>query len=337
MTRLFITVDSEVCVYDPAVDTPDTQIWGATRDGMNYGITFIMDELASRGWTCTFFLNVYDSELWGEQAIAEIARTILARGFDLQLHTHVYGEMSVHSFKEQCRLIREGSDRLQEWTGIRPIWHRAGNLSANRDTLRACAAEGFVGDSSYLYGWPQCAQIGATSGWRTSSTALYADSEETRLRNQLRDCEGVLEVPVTTFRTLPVLRNYRHLDIDACTFQELISIVRQAVKKNVSPVVLLMHSFSFVRRTECGYVPHDANIRKFRRLLETLKVMHDVSIETVCTLREPLFDSPEFTTGLVLTYHRAWAHFNRSWKHKLIALLPLLLSGVVMGLWILCR
>jgi len=362
-TRLHITVDAEVCVYDPALDTPDTQIWGKTSDGGSFGIGFIMDELAARGWTCTFFLNVYDTDVWCEEPIATIARTIKARGFDVQLHTHIplssmwEGQspaatvtgtvpaaslkgLSAYSLSDQRRLLREGADRLEHWTGIRPLWHRAGNLCANLDTVRACAAEGFAGDSSYLYGWPQCASLGAGD----------------RLRNELRLLEGIRELPITTFRTLPVLHNYRHLDLDACTDRELIAITRQAARQGVPHIVLLLHSFSFVRRTDQGYVANEENIVKFRTLLraaEGVKNLEVIALSALNTLHpNPLPLRPghgkhegerkdamagegvfDLYSGLFLTYHRAWAHWGRSWKHKVMALAPLIVLLAVVAIW----
>jgi len=366
MTNLFITVDAEVCAYDPKVDTPETQIWGKTVDGAAYGIGFIMDELAARGWTCTFFLNVYDTNLWGEDPIAAIARTIIARGFDVQLHTHVEETghlkgLSSFPLPDQCRILRQGADLLEKWTGVRPIWHRAGNLCANLDTLRACAAAGFVGDSSYLYGWPQCAelanrsQIGATfqkKARRTCSTALCAESEGRRsqigatsnanARNLIRQLYGILELPITTFRTLPLLHNYRHLDLDACTYQELISIVRQAVRQGLPHVVLLMHSFSFVRRTDRGYVANMENALKFKRFLSAVEQINGIEVVDLKGTNTPHANplpqgerAPDLSSGLLLTYHRAWEHRGRSWKHKLLVLIPVVLL-VMLVVGVLC-
>lgn len=341
-TRLFITVDTEVCAYDPEVDTPDTQIWGKTVDGKDYGIGFIMDELAVREWFCTFFLNVYDTNLWGDETVASIARNIKSRDFDVQLHTHVKNGLSSFSLADQRRILNEGAERLKKWTGVRPVWHRAGNLCANLDTVRACAVEGFVGDSSYLYGWPQCVSLGTpvVTGIPTGSE----DKKPIGIRNQSRSLEGILELPITTFRTLPLFHNYRHLDLDACTYGELISIVRQAARQGLPQVVMLMHSFSFVRRTEQGYVANLENVTKFKKFLSAVAEVDKLIVVPLNSSlpsfsgggsKEAGIGHSDLSSGLLLTYHRAWSHWGRSWKHKLLILLPLVIL-FILGVLVFC-
>ena len=55
-------------------------------------------------------------------------------------------------------MLREGSDRLQRWTGQRTVAFRAGNMGASEETLRQLEAAGILIDSSYTfpYAGEQC-------------------------------------------------------------------------------------------------------------------------------------------------------------------------------------
>jgi peptidoglycan/xylan/chitin deacetylase (PgdA/CDA1 family) len=322
--KFIITIDTEVHVSNPAQDNPGSQIYGQTADGREVGISYMMDQLARRGFPATFFFTPYATHRWGEETLGAIARDITSRSFDLQLHTHVEetawdGQirpwMSDHPYEAQRGLIRMGIDRLTRWTGIAPTWHRAGQLGANRDTVRACAAEGLRGDSSFLYGWWQCDGIG-----------LSRDE-----RNLPREVEGIVELPITTFRTLPILRNYRPLDVNLCIIEELVGITRRAVARGTPYLVLLMHSFSFVRKVGASYHCQEAERAKFEALLDALGRIQGLEMTDLrrCGLdatalpRPSGFRSHDLRADVNWTYKRSWLHWDRGWKNRLLALFPL--------------
>jgi hypothetical protein len=159
------------------------------------------------------------------------------------------------------------------------------------------------------------------------------------LRNDLCLQEGILELPITTFRTLPLLHNYRHLDIDACTRRELVSIVRQAARQDLPHVVLLMHSFSLVRRIGRDYVPNGENIKVFQEFLDTMAKDGTVEVSTVASIGPATEGRPtnrrELCSGLVLTYHRSWRHWSRGRKNRVFSLLPLILAAIGVVVYVL--
>ena len=96
-----------------------------------------------------------------------ICQYLLDHGQDVQLHIHPnhwhYGlkqrglpapftdNIADLSPADQLALLREGSDRIQRWTGRRPVAFRAGNMAASEDTLRQLEAAGILIDSSYTF------------------------------------------------------------------------------------------------------------------------------------------------------------------------------------------
>ncbi len=330
-TKLTFTIDVEVFVRDPALDNPDSQIYGRTHDGSEYGIRYIMDQLQKRSWSATFFFNVYDTRRWGESRWRDIACEINARGFDVQLHTHVemlewftgrkLNNISDYSVEDQSRIIRHGADLLESWLGKRPTWHRAGNLGANRDTLSALASESFIGDSSFAGGWEACRDIGIPA----------------RQRNAIQRIGGVLEVPITTFQDLPWIPHYRQLDVNACILDEFKTVLRQAAVHGMSRPVLIMHSFSFVQKKGGQYLPRHDEIKKFEMFLEHLEQITDVHVTALASeipastdMEQPQNHAYNLKTDLALTYKRAFLHRDRSLRNKLFTLLPFFFAVVLL-------
>src|SRR6185503_8526006 len=60
----------------------------ATCEGVPCGLAEIARRLAARGWSGTFFLNVYEHRQWGEAAMARLAAGLRDAGQDVALHTH---------------------------------------------------------------------------------------------------------------------------------------------------------------------------------------------------------------------------------------------------------
>ncbi len=325
-TKLLLSVDTEVSLRDKRLDSPDTQIFGKISGQGDYGITYIMDRLARFGWTCTFFLNVYQIHIWGENTYREIIDEIKNRGCDVQLHTHVENlqemtgqsrySISEYSLDWQKRIIRHGNELLGNWTGKAPTWHRAGNLGANLETLQACREEGIIGDSSYAYGWQDCKDINI----------------DVISRNRLQKKEKIFELPITTFETVRGLNNYRHYDINACIMDELVTITRQAIRAEMPYLVMLMHSFSFVRRIGNELVLREADIEKFEKFLEfiskqeKLKPVDFDSISELDDFEKTLSgdnNKGDLRSGFAITYKRSWMHWDRGIKNNIFALAPI--------------
>jgi len=330
-TRLLISIDTEVHVSDPGADTPTTQIHGVVQSGRSYGVSYIMDALDARRLKATFFLSVFEYLRWGESTYRDIAQTIVGRGFDLQLHTHLdhisdpdlrTKQLGDLSFEQQRELLCNGVELLTAWTGKRPTWHRAGYLAASHDTLRACRAVNLRGDSSFAYGWPSNLGI------------------QSQQRNDMQWLDGIVEMPVTTFRSVPAFNNFRYMELRACTLNELCTVTRHAVTLRMPYLVFLMHSFSFVRRNGGVYHAAEADIERFERYLDFVATEPGLSTETFDALdtrsgaalagaTQP--SGGRLEAGLLATYGRAWEHRKRGWKNKVFLLGPVVASALALA------
>ncbi len=333
-TRLIFSIDTEVSVRGNECDAPDVQIYGQCRDG-EFGINFIANELSRFGWQATYFLHVYDVHLWGEETYQKICDDIQTHGGDVQLHTHVENlsqitgrqldHISQYSLKEQRDLLRQGIENIKRWTGRKPLWHRAGNLGANRDTLRACAAEGLIGDSSYAYGWNNCSEL--ERGFLN--------------RNRLERQNGAWELPVTTAQCVTGLKMVRHFDINACSLEELKSVTKQAVDEGEPYLVMLMHSFSFITRAAdpADVRARNEEIEKLKAFLTWAATIDGLEVTTFSELTDDVLKQSEIEsrntqpakliTGVVPTGRRVWRYRHRSRKSQLVCYAPFVLLAAV--------
>lgn len=159
----------------------DTYIIGRVGpDNREVGIPLIMDLCEKHGVKATFFVDVFGYRIHGEEKMTDIVRGIVARGHDVQLHTHPAWDFShldnksfgrqtysygVHSprklfmrnygLEQQIAMLREGIEKLAEWTGERPVAHRAGGYGANYDTLAAVGKVGIFIDASMFWDHPE--------------------------------------------------------------------------------------------------------------------------------------------------------------------------------------
>lgn len=312
-TLVMITVDVESYTKG----TPDQQIWGKQPDG-EHGIRRMMDMLDSHGLKGTFYLSVYEAakHAKSEDELAEVARTINNRGHDLQLHTHPWPMFSSRAMQsanleQQVVILNRGKDLIRQWTGKTVIAHRAGGFAANLDTLKACQRAGLPIDSSFS-----------------------PVSSLTRLANQLpasnlpQVIEGVVELPITYFAQARAgnWQSLRYLDIEATSYDEFVSAIRQFRDADFPMVNIMMHSFSFVRHGKTDTVVE----QRFDQLLAFLKTEPGVQVVTVsqlypqwatqvATLQQGANLVPH--TGVWLLYRRAWEDF-RGWKNVVVALTP---------------
>jgi len=334
-TSVLFTVDTEVAVYndgfDPVLDHPGTHIEGRIDQG-EFGIETMMDAFRSRSLQATFFLDPFGHPLWGEEVVRGIANRITERGFDIQLHTHVEhadwltGEkkklLTDYDRDEQVKILAQGRSLIETWTGLPVHWHRSGHLAVNQDTLDALHRCGFTGDASFCYDW--------ASGRSLKIPALK--------RNHLQRIEGIWEVPVTTYRTLPFIKNYRHLDVNVCLFSEIRKVLGQAAQTGVPLVVLTLHSYSFVRRDQKGWHVKEKDLKRFERICDFVASHEDMETRTFGQLTQVRgqFDqwdqsqSGQLYTGFMLSYTRSLCHWNRRGKNRLMVLAPVIALFVLL-------
>jgi hypothetical protein len=90
--------------------------------------------------------------------------------------------------------------------------------------------------------------------------------------------EGVHEFPVTNFSSFGRESSYKPLDIAAVSVSEIIATIRQMHTAGCSDVVLVFHSFSFLKRRGIRFErsrPDRIVITRFCRLCEALLGMED--------------------------------------------------------------
>jgi hypothetical protein len=224
--QLIITVDTELSNF------PDGQgLWGKVGNE-HWGLARLIDTFEALSLRATFFLDAYgqdEQELGHQQAAAQL---IAANGHDLQLHTHPAHafdrkrpQLCDYDLDEQRDIIRLGSQRISDWTGVRPLLHRAGDWAADHRSLTALRDCGFRADFSASV-WSDHCELDRSAingnGW-------------TRI-------DGMLCGVGTCYRDR-ITSRLRRLDLGGVSFCE----VSEVLARQINPLFLTLHSFSFLQ------------------------------------------------------------------------------------------
>jgi peptidoglycan/xylan/chitin deacetylase (PgdA/CDA1 family) len=238
------------------------------------GLPWIVEILEQHGLVATFFVEAFMEDQGHPGEGERICQYLLDRRQDVQLHIHPnhrhYGlrqrglsapftdDIADLSPVDQLALLQEGSDRIQRWTGRRPVAFRAGNMAASEQTLQQLEAAGVPIDSSYAfpYAGGQC---------RFSARDPY---------NGSKWYGGVLEMALSGFRqTLASeLGRPKPLDLMGISFEECRDAIRLICGAGADAVVIL-HSFSLFKVRNVQYERGKVNrivARRFRRLCQWL-------------------------------------------------------------------
>ena len=280
-TNVFITVDTEV--WPKSNDWRDTclaadmdrDIYAVTSEG-EYGIRYQLDVFTRFDLKAVFFVEALSAEVVGRSRLAEIVHLIQSHGQEVQLHVHpewlqwmaeplVPHKRSQYlkqfTKDEQSLMLAAAIDHLRACgvTSVRAF--RAGNYGANLDTLRALRENGVLFDTSYNYPY--------------LSTQCGIDLREPLL--QPRSIEGVMEYPITFYEDWP--RHHRHLQITACSIQEMEHVLLQANRERWQSVVLVSHSFELVKNRKTPgkpLLPDHTCVNRFERLCRFLSERRDL-------------------------------------------------------------
>lgn len=218
----------------------------AKANGNECGIKALIDICDRNGVKPTFFFSPYDYRKVGEEKVKFVAKYIADRGCDIHLHTHPHhlydpnrNNMYQYSLGEQIEIIRHGKEKIYEWTGCRPIAHRAGGYSANLDTLRALAINQIYFDSSSFYKEPRS---------KISFEGLPM--------NVMSRIGQIVEIPVSVFElqeftslfyiNLPYLRRIRKVDIDWADYAQIKHAMVTLKNKKVLTITLFLHFHSLL-------------------------------------------------------------------------------------------
>lgn len=327
-THVLLTIDVESF----SKGNPEKDIWGKLEGHSElYGIPKIIDILDKYNAKATFYLNVYEIAKHGEEPIRKVAQEIVARGQDIQLHTHpkpMYGKawMSNYTFKDQVKIIKKGKELIKQWTRVDVVSHRAGAYLGNADTLKALTQSQILADSSLS---------------PASNSPLY---REGYISNDITSIGNVIEIPVTYFKQISIghFESLRYLDIESSSFRELKSVIDQMEKQKSCAVNIMMHSFSFTRYGKPDYPV----IKKLEDLLSYVNKKQNLKMSSTTELINSYqtnslecVASPDFIpeTGVLITYMRAWERFNYGWKNIVVALSPIAMVFLICGSFLIVR
>jgi peptidoglycan/xylan/chitin deacetylase (PgdA/CDA1 family) len=276
---VFITVDVE-CSMGGAWQNgslkpvpPSRAIWGEYGNE-KLGLPLIVEILEEHGLAGTFFVEAFTDDQGYPGQTERVCEYLLDHGQDIQLHIHPnhkhYGlkqqgkphprtdciaDLSPH---DQLAMLQEGSERIQRWTGRRPVAFRAGNMGASEETLDQVAAAGLRIDSSYVFSYAggQC---------RFSPDGPY---------NGSKWYGDVLELALSAFYQLrfPGLHPAKPLDLMSISFEESRDAIRRICGAGADAVAIL-HSFSLFKWRNVQYDggrPNRIITRRFRRFCRWL-------------------------------------------------------------------
>lgn len=258
MVKVFITVDAEI--WPDAAGWPHTPL--APDDDCRHevsrylfggegasarGVPYQLAVLATYGLKATFFVDSMFSLALGATPLRRLLEVIRQHGQEVGLHLHPewltdprchalakFAGPLLHRYSEadQSTLVRAGLDRLRE-CGSGPVRvFRAGSWAASKATLRALRRNGIVFDAS-LNGCFERSFPDLDGSVRSTYT------QPVRL-------EDIWELPVTKFIDRPP-GGYRPLHVCATSFAEFRTVLEHASLRDWFAVVIVLHSFEFVR------------------------------------------------------------------------------------------
>lgn len=290
MVNIFITIDVETSIGG-AFAVPnelrpvgaESCIYGKIRE-KEYGIPLIMNILERFKLKGTFFVEPFCSFYFGENIVKEVCRYISNRGHDIQLHLHPNYQIfrykdwqrrckekalfpdlvAKYTLDEQVEIVRMGKDILQR-CGVSPLAFRAGCFGANRDTILALEKNGFLIDSSYNASY-------------LNKTCFIKSND---LLNDITKFGSIYELPITNYYEFKIdgFMRMRNLDLCAISAYELRQVLKKALRNNIAFVVIILHSFSFVKKRDFQYrmvTPNFILINRFIKLCEFLHRHQDL-------------------------------------------------------------
>ena len=207
-TRVVITVDTE----GGFVGAGERRVWqGSAPDafqGYVDGLRHACAVFAKHDVRATFFVAPHGLSATGEtrRAVDHALAAVRDGGHEIGLHLHPSSDRAVRArvggrydataaripSAARRALVAAGRDLLAEATGVTPRSFRWGNWALDAESAVDVAAEGFTVDASAVPGlWDVRSPRRPRYDWR-----------RTRTHRPFTLCEGLAEVPITTFSCL---------------------------------------------------------------------------------------------------------------------------------------
>jgi peptidoglycan/xylan/chitin deacetylase (PgdA/CDA1 family) len=249
MKKILLTIDTEFIVSKD-------EILGI--EGKN-GIDDILSILNEFNIKATFFVDYYEVKKWGEKIFEEITVKINFAGHQVELHLHpdIFGDKNVYMWQydknQQSELLDKSIEFFKKFNHRNPKYFRAGSYSADDNTLKILAENNFLADLSFQFKQKRC-KIG---------------KENFNKINQAAFVNNLLEIPTTVYKyNFPKIR-YNSVNLEWCSLTELKEVTRQIKNSELDYFVLMMHSFSFLKRwNRKKFTKNNWQKQKFRKYLD---------------------------------------------------------------------
>lgn len=257
-TKIVLTVDTEPSIagafIDPGVNLPLIhEPVSGDIDGKSEALGFLIETLNSHGLKATFFVETAHTSYFPEAVMGYYVEKLKAAGQDVQLHLHPSwlsfekgklskkGKVTDHcSELERSRLVEviaQGCDQIETWTGQRPTGMRTGNFSTALKVFDAMNEAGLKHSSNI------CLAV-----YRPPEAALL-------VTGGIHSFSGIRELPVTCFSDVgPVGRGkLRPMQITALSVREQIALLQQTHEQERGVVVIVTHTFEFLKKKDFRY------------------------------------------------------------------------------------
>jgi hypothetical protein len=274
-TDVLLTIDTEFSAggfwADPESKPVGPRAVDLEIDGRSHGLGFLLDTFRRSSVTATFYVEALNVLCFGDEPMGRVAREIRDAGQDVQLHLHPMwmgfensedprGAMPGDSmagrdkaFLKRVFDVAEGA--FERWGLARPVAVRNGNLQTDRTVYEVMGERGLR----------LASHIGLAVS-RPPEPELHLCSGRHRI-------EGVLEVPVLSYREGSADGRLKSLTITGASFQETVHLLESAHARGLGQVVILTHAHEFVKARDVQFRnirPHGVNQRRLTRLCEYL-------------------------------------------------------------------
>ena len=256
--KLYISVDVEAQPLRAKTEHIERLIYGR-QAGMELGITKMMDIAEKYNIKITFFLDLAETLLYGNDII-DVGKYIYKRGHDLQIHMHAdlitdefWKKHLLEPNNDACKIgqihsnmmIRYAVDCFSKINANTPLAYRGGGFRFNSNILSSLRKFNFYMDASYNYYAPP-----------SNRPCAFMPNGQFVWEN------GIIEIPISVFLYNNNLQciafDSRRLSGDLLIEKYLFTYqnyFNEFFKQHGSNAIatLLLHSWSFFNKDEQGY------------------------------------------------------------------------------------
>lgn len=250
-TKILLTIDTEFVISK-------TEIFGING---NNGLEDILSILREFDVKATFFIDYYEVNKWGSEIFEKITSLINSDGHQIELHLHpdILGGKPYlwqYSKEEQRMMLDKSISIYKSITKTKPKYFRAGSYSANDETLELLDEKKFIGDLSFQHKQRRC----------------KITKESFPHTNKMDSIKNLVEIPTTIYKYNFPKERHNSINMEWCSFKELKEITKQIENSKLDYFVVMMHSFSFLKRWDRKhFTKNNHQKKKLRKYLSFAK------------------------------------------------------------------